>query len=585
MTPAENDCGTPSAYFGKGMSQNFSQPGNSLDSNERRQHPRHQLNSLAYLDIGPDNGGIILNISEGGLALHAVGVLPPEPVIELRIQFSKSTKRLETTGKVAWTSGSKKDAGIEFVDLPEEDYQQIKQWLSAQNQPDPLPAERKPKPELAPPPNKRRTDKWIKLAADLPDAPVGIGQESAGVRSEPHEQKLDDKIAPDETPPSEPLEPHPANHPDLGANNLTPAASLPPDISGNGRHQEAPPASQSAHISPSAQPESRFFVSEVSLPETGKDSPGAQHPAASHRPADDFLTRARAVLSVKRRAGEKASKRLLADWTAATQDFWSRSSVGTLTVLAVAAILCLGLGIEIGRSMFKPPASKMPTVDSAPPAVSQAPPAAPPEQSASDDASDSNLQPAHRRLSNAKSSSHHNAGVEKRIGTPDQGADDSAEGTPAKPANDDAALPPAQSSAKSAAAPAAAPVQAPVSTPLQQAAQPPSPEFPESVPATGDTAPRALAPPDRLLPSYLIYRVAPAYPQEAIDQKIEGTVKIHLIIGRNGRVKNLRVVGGPQILHQAALDAAAHWRYIPALRNGEPIETEEEITVVFRLPQ
>jgi TonB family protein len=567
------------------MSQNFSQPGQFVDSNERRQHPRHQVNALAYLDIGPDNGGIILNISEGGLALHAVGVLPPEPVMELRIQFSKSTKRLETTGKVAWTSGSKKDAGIEFIDLPEEDYLQIKDWLASQSSCEPFPAERKPKPELAPPPNKRRTDKWIKLAAELPDSPVSIAPEAVGVGSEPPEQKLDDTFTVDETPPSEPAEPHPANHPDLNATTALLSAPLLANISENAVHPETPPPSARAEIPSSAPLQSSVVVSGVNTHEVAKNSQTARDSAAINRPGDDFLTRARVVLNAKRRAGEEASQQLLADWVAAAQDFWSRNSSGTLTVLAVAAAIFLGLGIVVGRSIFKPTPKITAAVGSFQPNLPQPPPVAPVEQSTSNDTADSNRRLAHRQSLAPKDTSHRNGGEKNATRTSDAGVVENEQETPNKIEGENAKPTPAESSADSNAVSVTAPVEGPVSTPPVVAAQAPTSESGYGVPATNDATPRTLAPPDRLLPSYLIYRVAPSYPKEAIDQKIEGTVKIHLIVGRNGRVKDLKVVSGPHVLHQAALDAAQHWRYIPALRNGEPVETEEDISVLFQLPQ
>src|SRR5271168_2906582 len=120
------------------MSDTLSQSGNSLDATERRLHPRHPVKSLAYLDIGPDNGGIVVNISEGGLAIHAVSGLPPEPVIDLRIQLPRSTRRLEARGKVAWASGSRKDAGVEFIDLAEEARLGITEWLSTDVAPQPV---------------------------------------------------------------------------------------------------------------------------------------------------------------------------------------------------------------------------------------------------------------------------------------------------------------------------------------------------------------------------------------------------------------------------------------------------------------
>ena len=85
--------------------------------------------------------------------------------------------------------------------------------------------------------------------------------------------------------------------------------------------------------------------------------------------------------------------------------------------------------------------------------------------------------------------------------------------------------------------------------------------------------------------AYLIYRVEPIYPRAALHAGVEGTVKIHATVGQDGSVKNLRVVSGPDLLTSAAIEAARYWRYIPALRNGEPIETDADISVEFHLPR
>lgn len=90
-------------------------------------------------------------------------------------------------------------------------------------------------------------------------------------------------------------------------------------------------------------------------------------------------------------------------------------------------------------------------------------------------------------------------------------------------------------------------------------------------------------PPDRLVPAHAIYRVEPFYPRVALQQGVEGTVKIRATVDRDGKVKNLKVISGPALLTASALDAAQYWRYIPSLRNGEPIETEEEISIEFHL--
>jgi protein TonB len=58
---------------------------------------------------------------------------------------------------------------------------------------------------------------------------------------------------------------------------------------------------------------------------------------------------------------------------------------------------------------------------------------------------------------------------------------------------------------------------------------------------------------------------------------------LHAIIGRDGRITGLDVVSGSPFFVQAALDAVRLWRYRPTLLNGEPVEVETSITVIFRL--
>jgi TonB family protein len=59
-------------------------------------------------------------------------------------------------------------------------------------------------------------------------------------------------------------------------------------------------------------------------------------------------------------------------------------------------------------------------------------------------------------------------------------------------------------------------------------------------------------------------RVQPEYPELARKMKISGTVKIEVVVGPNGVVKEARIVGGHPVLANAALDAAKKWRFEPA---------------------
>ena len=81
----------------------------------------------------------------------------------------------------------------------------------------------------------------------------------------------------------------------------------------------------------------------------------------------------------------------------------------------------------------------------------------------------------------------------------------------------------------------------------------------------------------------LIKSVAPEYPIYAKEAGISGTVVLQAMIGKNGKITNLRAVSGPDILQQAAVDAVRQWVYRPYLLNGEPVSVDTTINVVFNL--
>ncbi len=83
----------------------------------------------------------------------------------------------------------------------------------------------------------------------------------------------------------------------------------------------------------------------------------------------------------------------------------------------------------------------------------------------------------------------------------------------------------------------------------------------------------------------LINRVQPQYPPLARQTRISGTVRLHAIIGKNGQVEQLEVMSGHPLLVQAALDAVRQWKYQPTQLNGEPVEVDTTIDVIFSLNQ
>jgi protein TonB len=81
----------------------------------------------------------------------------------------------------------------------------------------------------------------------------------------------------------------------------------------------------------------------------------------------------------------------------------------------------------------------------------------------------------------------------------------------------------------------------------------------------------------------LLAKTFPQYPAIARAARIQGTVVLQATISRSGTIENLRVISGPPMLQQAAMDAVRSWRYKPYLLNGEPVEVETTINVVFNL--
>lgn len=83
----------------------------------------------------------------------------------------------------------------------------------------------------------------------------------------------------------------------------------------------------------------------------------------------------------------------------------------------------------------------------------------------------------------------------------------------------------------------------------------------------------------------LINRVQPIYPVLARQTGIQGVVKLHAIIGKDGSVQELQLISGHPLLAEAALDAVRQWIYQPTLLEGRPVEVDTETDVFFQLQQ
>jgi protein TonB len=94
--------------------------------------------------------------------------------------------------------------------------------------------------------------------------------------------------------------------------------------------------------------------------------------------------------------------------------------------------------------------------------------------------------------------------------------------------------------------------------------------------------------PHRLLMTHLesamlIHRVEPVYPPLAKQTHREGHVELHAIIATDGTIQSLQVVSGDALFLRSAFDAVSQWRYHPTVLNGQPVEIDTYITVIYTL--
>jgi hypothetical protein len=94
----------------------------------RRRLYRHPIGLLTYVRLDHANGGIIRNLSSGGLAIQAVGRLHAGQVVHLRFDLLRPKIRIEATAEVTWADASGQ-AGVRFIDLAPRSQRLLKDWI------------------------------------------------------------------------------------------------------------------------------------------------------------------------------------------------------------------------------------------------------------------------------------------------------------------------------------------------------------------------------------------------------------------------------------------------------------------------
>lgn len=131
---------------------------------ERRLSGRKALRTIACIHLPSDNGGIVLDVSEGGLRFRAIAPVKESGPIDF--WFSAHSNRIAGTADLVWTDQAKKTGGLRFARLPEDAREQIRSWPDEST-------------------TRLGTSKDLTLAASAPDEspPTSTNEPDAGAAS------------------------------------------------------------------------------------------------------------------------------------------------------------------------------------------------------------------------------------------------------------------------------------------------------------------------------------------------------------------------------------------------------------------
>jgi TonB family protein len=87
----------------------------------------------------------------------------------------------------------------------------------------------------------------------------------------------------------------------------------------------------------------------------------------------------------------------------------------------------------------------------------------------------------------------------------------------------------------------------------------------------------------KVMAAKMIKQVQPIYPMSAKQARITGTVILHAVIAKDGSVQEVQYVSGPKELMRASMDAVRQWKYMPTLLQGEPVEVDTTISIIYTL--
>ena len=518
---------------------------------------------MAYVELGQDNGGILLNLSEGGFAVQSALALTSREFSELRFQVPALQGWLTASGRIVWISDSKKEAGIQFTELPGEARAEIQNWVAAEGAPE-KGRERVPvaaRPLVAAPPA---------VAAPLNDVAA------------PRTQIFD-----------APYRTGGGAHESNVSYNARANITTPPES------ESALTQRETAGVEVAEPPAQDFRFTEYSMfaaaPEREAVWAQPARRTGGWRAAGLGILVAALFFALGATVGRETANRWVGNAAAWTQSQLTTAPAPKVTPPALPEQVAAATAPSgeddkpakgaAGEDRAQAESGGISGANSGPAANSEG------GKAASEEKSD-----VEARASKAEAASSGSAQDAASAGASSRSANAAGgnERTARRPAENVVPRenrqtdtdPGRTSTGHSILVNAPEPGSAPFFVNLSSEAVSASGAIAMSARRSVEILPRSSAASsgsERVAVGKLISHSEPFYPAEARNRGIEGSVELRARVGRTGEIVGVTPVSGPWLLFPAAVAAVREWRYEPTYVNGDPAETFADITVVFRL--
>jgi TonB family protein len=612
----------------------------------RRFYARRKLDNLTYVEFGPENGAILIDLGEGGLGFQSVLPVSMNDTLLFKFKLPGENHYVEGFGEIAWMNESGKGGGLRFTEVADQSRAKIREWTGAPaapessgsnngNNAEPPAATEKPN-ETA---NEQATSAILSAATEAAEAidqpeeggkaseefstressqpPSSLTDTDTGAIDPMSEAAASDQKTPTANGPQQPSIPEftiefvpPFDAPAAHVDSVLPAPGFaahtlehrPESVKQVNRprmkgHKAEAPAPAPAPAAASA----GFAVADaISAPAQMRRVPA---PVKEPVKLEGKVTAAVPVAN-----GETPYAQPLAapPQTAPRQNALKADADGLQSQAAPASqVFRIALGVVAGACvvlllfLILPSLRTRVEATAARPAVFNAPAGQSFEVEIADinnrrwilrsggEAGSPFSEAPSRRESQSSASANSNRNESAKASRSEE-ADDSTN-TDTKQSK----LPkPAELALSRPRAAQAAPVLAQLAAPsIFDGITPPIGSVTDRLASGGPEAPGIVQPETQqqairttaLQSAVLVQRVAPVYPPSAMEGRVQGDIQVNATIGKDGVPKDLKVISGDLRLVPAALTAIRQWRYRPATLSGTPIETQIVVTVAFQL--